>query len=179
VKLFFIGDELPNLDRVGDSLLEEENLLEVLPELKVLGLNLLGFLGDSVVVVVLDLVLKLNLDLVRVWVVLGLGLDVVADAFVLDGNLDLDLDLVRSLVALVVGSGTSEGACLLKPTLCLEEDWTGFLTELLSLTSSLGLTSLRSLCGFVKISERSPAKYWSLSTEQILYPLSGPLSTVS
>jgi len=112
VKRLDLDEELPNLDRVGSrTSLEEENRLEVRPELKLLGLNLFARLGGSVVVVVVA-VLKLNLDLVLVCVVLGLGF-AVAGVVGLLFSLALDRDLVRSLVALVVGSGTSEGACLL------------------------------------------------------------------
>ena len=120
-------EELPNL-LLEESLEGLKRLL--LPELKLLGLGLKFLLGAAVVVVVVA-VLKLNLDLV-LGMVLDLGRDVGDEVDgVLLFNLALDLDLVRSGVALVVGSGTSEGACLLKPTLCLEEDWTGLLTELL------------------------------------------------
>ena len=120
-------EELPNL-LLEESLEGLKRLL--LPELKLLGLGLKFLLGAAVVVVVVA-VLKLNLDLV-LGMVLDLGRDVGDEVDgVLLFNLALDLDLVRRGVALVVGSGTSEGACLLKPTLCLEEDWTGLLTELL------------------------------------------------
>ena len=129
-KLFKDEDELPNL------LLEESRsrlgVKRLLLELKLLGRGLKFRLGGAVVVVVVALLLKLNLDLVLEGMVLDLGRDVGDEVDgVLLFNLALDLDLVRSGVALVVGSGTSEGACLLKPTLCLEEDWTGLLTELL------------------------------------------------
>ena len=107
----------------------------LLLELKLLGRGLKFRRGGAVVVVVV-VFLKLNLDLVLEGIllegVLDLGRDVGDEV---DGvlllSLALDLDLVRSGVALVVGSGTSGGACLLKPALCLEEDWTGLLTELL------------------------------------------------
>ena len=132
-KLFKDEDELPNL------LLEESRsrlgVKRLLLELKLLGRGLKFRRGGAVVVVVV-LFLKLNLDLVLEGIllegVLDLGRDVGDEV---DGvlllSLALDLDLVRSGVALVVGSGTSGGACLLKPALCLEEDWTGLLTELL------------------------------------------------
>ena len=119
-------EELPNL-LLEESLEGLKRLL--LPELKLLGLGLKFLLGAAVVVVVVA-VLKLNLDLV-LGMVLDLGRDVGDEVDVLLFNLALDLDLVRSGVALVVGSGTSEMACLLKPALCLEEDWAGLLTELL------------------------------------------------
>lgn len=65
MKLFFAEDE-GNLVRGGSrESLVEENRLEVRPELKLLGLNLLAGLGATVVVVVVA-VLKLNLDLVLV-----------------------------------------------------------------------------------------------------------------
>ena len=122
-------DELPNLLLEGSrSLVGLKRLL--LPELKLLGRGLKFRLGGAVVVVVVGF-LKLNLDLV-LGMVLDLGRDVGDEVDgVLLFNLALDLDLVRSGVALVVGSGTSEMACLLKPALCLEEDWAGLLTELL------------------------------------------------
>lgn len=123
-------DELPNLLLEGSrSLVGLKRLL--LPELKLLGRGLKFRLGGAVVVVVVAF-LKLNLDLVLEGMVLDLGRDVGDEVDgVLLFNLALDLDLVRRGVALVVGSGTSEGACLLKPALCLEEDGTGLLTELL------------------------------------------------
>ena len=123
-------DELPNLLLEGSrSRVGLKRLL--LPELKLLGRGLKFRLGGAVVVVVVGLLLKLNLDLV-LGMVLDLGRDVGDEVDgVLLFNLALDLDLVRSGVALVVGSGTSEMACLLKPALCLEEDWAGLLTELL------------------------------------------------
>ena len=103
----------------------------LLLELKLLGRGLKFRRGGAVVVVVV-VFLKLNLDLVLEGMVLDLGRDVGDEVDgVLLFSLALDLDLVRSGVALVVGSGTSEMACLLKPALCLEEDWAGLLTELL------------------------------------------------
>jgi hypothetical protein len=180
LKLFLADeDEVPNLDREGsrEDSLAEENRLEV----KLLGLlNKLADLGASVVVVVFA-VLKLNLDLVLVFLlVLGLGLDVVVVNAAGEFNLARDLDLVRSLVALVVVSGTSDGACLLKPALCLEEDWAELVTELLSLTAALGLSSLGRLSfHIIKRSERSPAKDRSFTTEEGLYPLPGSFSFVS
>jgi len=129
VKLFLNEEELENLFLVESC---AENLLLLLLEPKLLGLlNLLGLVGAGVVVVVVFL--KLNLDLVLECCVLVLGLlvGVEVDATDLLFNLALDLDLVRSGVLLVGGSGTSGVACLLKPTLCLEDDWTGLLTELL------------------------------------------------
>ena len=123
-------DELPNLLLEGSR--SRVGLKRLLPELKLLGRGLKFRLGGAVVVVVVALLLKLNLDLVLEGMVLDLGRDVGDEVDgVLLFNLALDLDLVRSGVALVVGSGTSEMACLLKPTLCLEEDWAGLLTELL------------------------------------------------
>jgi len=124
-------EELPNLLLEEDSRSLEGVKRLLLPELKLLGRGLKFRLGGAVVVVVVGF-LKLNLDLVLEGMVLDLGRDVGDEVDgVLLFNLALDLDLVRSGVALVVGSGTSEGACLLKPALCLEEDWTGLLTELL------------------------------------------------
>ena len=121
-------DELPNLLLEGSR--SRVGLKRLL--LKLLGRGLKFRLGGAVVVVVVALLLKLNLDLVLEGMVLDLGRDVGEEVDgVLLFNLALDLDLVRSGVALVVGSGTSGGACLLKPALCLEEDWTGLLTELL------------------------------------------------
>lgn len=168
-------DELPNLPLEGSrSRVGLKRLL--LPELKLLGRGLKFRLGGAVVVVVVALLLKLNLDLVLEGMVLDLGRDVGDEVDgVLLFNLALDLDLVRSGVALVVGSGTSEGACLLKPTLCLEEDWTGLLTELLSFASRLCLTFLT--VPFYK--DLRSTKCWSLTIEEVLYPLPSSLPTIS
>jgi len=170
-KLFKDEDELPNL------LLEESRsrlgVKRLLLELKLLGRGLKFRRGGAVVVVVV-VFLKLNLDLVLEGMVLDLGRDVGDEVDgVLLFSLALDLDLVRSGVALVVGSGTSGGACLLKPALCLEEDWTGLLTELLSLTSRLCL-SLTVL--FYK--DLWSTKCWSLTIEKVLYPLPSSLPTI-
>lgn len=165
MKLFPEEEELPNrfLDKEGENL-----LLVLLPELKLRGRCLKLRLGVGVVVDVVVL-LKLNLDLVLEWSALVLEGDEV-DAGLLV-NLALDLDLVRSGVALVVGSGTSEVACLLKPTLCLEDDWAGLLTELLSFAASLGLAC-------IIIENLRPTKSWPLTGEEVLYPLPSPLPAV-
>jgi len=167
-------DELPNLLLEGSrSLVGLKRLL--LPELKLLGRGLKFRLGGAVVVVVVAF-LKLNLDLVLEGMVLDLGRDVGDEVDgVLLFNLALDLDLVRSGVALVVGSGTSEGACLLKPALCLEEDWTGLLTELLSFASRLCLTFLT----VPLYKDLRPTKCWPLTIEEVLYPLPSSLPTIS
>lgn len=164
MKLFAEEEELPNrfLDKEGENL-----LLLLLPELKLRGLCLKLRLGVGVVVDVVVL-LKLNLDLVLEWSALVLEGDEV-DAGLLV-NLALDLDLVRS-GALVVGSGTSEVACLLKAALCLEDDWAGLLTELLSFAASLGLA-----CSIIE--NFRPTKSWPLTGEEVLYPLPSPLPAV-
>jgi len=146
--------------------------LLLLPELKLLGRGLKLRLGVGVVVVVVVcLMLNLDLDLDR-GMVLGLevGVDVEEGLLV---NRERDLDLVRRGVDLVVvRSGTSEVACLLKPALCLEDDWTGLLTELLSFAPRLGLRGL-------SFQYLRSTKSRSLTVEKVLNPLPSSLSTVS
>jgi len=122
-------------------------------------------------VVVVCLMLNLDLDLDR-GMVLGreVGVDVEEGLLV---SRERDLDLVRRGVDLVVvRSGTSEVACLLKPALCLEDDWAGLLTELLSFAPRLGLRGL-------SIQYLRSTKSWSLTVEKALNPLPSSLSTVS
>ena len=125
-----MGRTKPACDPVNREL-PENLLVDRLPELKLLGLNLLALVvvGGGLGVVV-GLSVFLNLDLVLSGV---LGGDVVESR-----NLDFErvLDLVRGFNledgCVGVGSGTSEkAACLLKFVCCLEEDCIDDLAELL------------------------------------------------